>query len=149
MFRELTKPFLSVLDDMNTLMMSHHSFLLGNWVRSAERLALNILDKYLFRFNSLNQVTLWGPNGEVSDYAGKQWADLIESYYKARWSLFFKYNEISMSQGVRFNQSIFLADLYKYVEEPFSWTQQQFVTEPRGDSFSLARQLHTKYRDYL
>jgi alpha-N-acetylglucosaminidase len=34
------------------------------------------------------QLTLWGPNGEILDYARKQWAGLILPYYKQRWMLF-------------------------------------------------------------
>lgn len=31
-------------------------------------------DKLELRYNALNQITLWGPSGEISDYAAKQWA---------------------------------------------------------------------------
>lgn len=65
------------MTDMDTLMRSHRSYLLGRWVESAEALATTQSDKELFRYNAINQVTLWGPDGEISDYAGKQWADLI------------------------------------------------------------------------
>ena len=28
----------------------------------------------MFEYNARNQITLWGPNGEIVDYANKQWA---------------------------------------------------------------------------
>ena len=36
------------------------------------------------------QVTLWGPRGEIADYASKQWNGLIGDYYLPRWQLFFQ-----------------------------------------------------------
>ena len=32
--------------------------------------------------NARNQITLWGPKGEIVDYARKQWAGLIDLYYR-------------------------------------------------------------------
>jgi len=49
----------------------------GRWVSDAENLATNVEDRGLFHYNALNQVTLWGPTGEISDYAGKQWSGLV------------------------------------------------------------------------
>jgi alpha-N-acetylglucosaminidase len=34
------------------------------------------------------QQTLWGPSGQISDYATKHWADLVRTYYYPRWALF-------------------------------------------------------------
>ena len=31
----------------------------------------------LYEYNARNQITLWGPNGEIDDYAAKNWAGLI------------------------------------------------------------------------
>lgn len=31
-------------------------------------------DEQLFEYNARNQITLWGPNGEIVDYANKQWS---------------------------------------------------------------------------
>lgn len=28
----------------------------------------------MYIINAKNQVTLWGPNGEIKDYANKQWS---------------------------------------------------------------------------
>lgn len=37
-----------------------------------------------YEYNAKNQITLWGPTGQISDYASKQWAGLIGSYYIPR-----------------------------------------------------------------
>ena len=46
-------------------------------------------DKSWLEYNARNLVTLWGPNGEISNYARKQWNGLIKYYYKPQWVLFF------------------------------------------------------------
>ncbi|KIW14596.1 hypothetical protein PV08_07380 [Exophiala spinifera] len=38
--------------------------------------------------NAVNQVTLWGPKGEISDYSSRHWAGLIGAYYVPRWQVF-------------------------------------------------------------
>lgn len=35
-------------------------------------------DKLNLEFNARNQVTLWGPKGQISDYANKNWAGLMK-----------------------------------------------------------------------
>ena len=41
-----------------------------------------------YEYNARNQITLWGPEGEISDYGSKQWGGLIGSYYLPRWQRF-------------------------------------------------------------
>jgi len=33
------------------------------------------------------QITMWGPEGNINDYASKQWNGLIGSYYLVRWQV--------------------------------------------------------------
>lgn len=77
---------LDLFDDMDTLMQSHRSYLLGNWIASAVSMASTASDRDLFKFNAINQLTLWGPAGEISDYAGKQWAGLIKQWVELTFS---------------------------------------------------------------
>jgi len=41
-----------------------------------------IQEKDLYEYNARNQVSLWGPRGELLDYADKHWASLMKYYYK-------------------------------------------------------------------
>jgi hypothetical protein len=34
-------------------------------------------EKQLYEYNARNQITLWGPRGEIVDYANKQWAGMF------------------------------------------------------------------------
>jgi hypothetical protein len=33
------------------------------------------------------QVTLWGPDGNINDYASKQWSGLVKDYHMGRWQV--------------------------------------------------------------
>lgn len=50
-----------------------------------------------FTYNARNQITLWGPTGQINDYASKEWGGLIGSYYLSRWRLFV--NETLVKNG--------------------------------------------------
>lgn len=54
-----------LLLDMDTLLASDEHFLLGPWIAAAQSWATNAQEKQLLWFNALNQITLWGPDGEV------------------------------------------------------------------------------------
>ncbi|KEF52074.1 alpha-N-acetylglucosaminidase [Exophiala aquamarina CBS 119918] len=81
---------LTTLDDMlrYTPSRSPESSLIS-WVNAACSWAYSntCATDYMAR-NAINQVTLWGPNGEISDYASRQWAGLVGSYYLPRWQIF-------------------------------------------------------------
>jgi hypothetical protein len=36
-------------------------------------------EKQWYEYNARNQITLWGPRGEIVDYANKQWAGMVIS----------------------------------------------------------------------
>ena len=82
---------------------------MGPWLEMAKALGTNEAEKALYEYNARNQVgghhityyyvdtsdswlgmktsfqiTLWGPNGEIMDYAAKQWSGLFSSYYTPR-----------------------------------------------------------------
>ncbi|QSZ32336.1 hypothetical protein DSL72_001910 [Monilinia vaccinii-corymbosi] len=42
-------------------------------------------------YNAINQITIWGPTGQIEDYASKSWAGLVGGYYLPRWEMFLGY----------------------------------------------------------
>ena len=62
--------FIDLLKDMEEILSTNKNFLLGPWLESAKALATNEEEKKIYEFNARNQITLWGPNGEILDYAG-------------------------------------------------------------------------------
>lgn len=44
-----------------------------------------------FAYNAINQITIWGPTGQIDDYASKSWGGLVRGYYLPRWKMFLEY----------------------------------------------------------
>ena len=60
---------------------------LGRWISFARNIVpgATTAQQDWLEFNARNQITLWGPHGEINDYAKKEWGGLVRDYYKARW----------------------------------------------------------------
>lgn len=62
--------FLDILQDLDRILATNKNFLLGPWLESAKALATNSRERKLYEFNARNQITLWGPDGQILDYGG-------------------------------------------------------------------------------
>lgn len=86
---------INLLDSLNSVLSTNEHFQLGRWIESARAWAghnnSNSSDAAYYEYNARNQLTLWGPTGEISDYASKQWAGLVSTYYAPRWKIFSDY----------------------------------------------------------
>ena len=103
-FSLMTEKFLDLLNDLDSLLGTHQAFLLGNFLEGAKALAETDNERKQYEFNARNQITLWGPDGEILDYATKQWNGIVKDYYLPRWTLFFNQLDISLRNNVTFHQ---------------------------------------------
>ncbi|MBQ2146241.1 MAG: alpha-N-acetylglucosaminidase C-terminal domain-containing protein, partial [Oscillospiraceae bacterium] len=101
---------LTLIEDADTLLASDRIYLLGRWINNATNIAPNEKYKKLFKFNARNLLTLWGPNGNINDYAKKSWAGLYIGYYYPRWKLFIDEVIEAVKAGKQFDQNQFAAD---------------------------------------
>lgn len=80
------------LEDLDTVLRTNRNFRLSSWIESARSWADGDDNQASFlEYNARNQITLWGPNGEIADYASKPWSGLISSFYISRWRIFIEY----------------------------------------------------------
>ncbi|EMD32578.1 glycoside hydrolase family 89 protein [Gelatoporia subvermispora B] len=86
------QPLMTILSQLDALLATNENFLLSSWIAQARNLSHGdeSYAAYL-EYNARNQITLWGPDGEINDYASKAWAGLISTYYAARWQTFIDY----------------------------------------------------------
>jgi alpha-N-acetylglucosaminidase len=100
----LSSELLENLQTLDSLLSTLPQFRLSTWLDSARARANNSLTNStsnsttdttaladFYAYTALNQITLWGPNGEINDYASKQWGGLVGPYYGRRWSVFLEY----------------------------------------------------------
>ncbi|XP_076077130.1 alpha-N-acetylglucosaminidase-like isoform X7 [Mytilus galloprovincialis] len=144
-----SRMLLELLNDMETLLASDSHFLLGKWIAAAKSWATDISESFNLEFNARNQITLWGPRGEILDYACKQWSGLLKGYYIPRWELFVEMLHISVMDHTKFNESLFAQIVYEKVELPFSNQLDEYPTEPTGDAYAISTSIHKKYRNMI
>jgi len=135
-----------ILDDLERILATHEHFLLGSWIKQARAKGKTDAERDQYEYNMRNQLTLWGPNGEILDYARKEWAGLVADYYKPRWLLFTSMLAESLQTGgAPFLQARYDNVVFNMVEKPFTFKKSTFPDEPIGDSVMLAKQLYDKY----
>ena len=100
--------------------------------------------KEILEFNARNHITLWGPTGQHNDYANKNWAGLVGTYYLNRWEFFFDLLITSFDTGKPFDGRELNKRLLKYGVE---WDHERtvYATQPSGDAFMLTKKLIKKY----
>jgi hypothetical protein len=139
---------LSLISDLDAALAADVNYLLGNWIADAAAWGGDDASwTSLLVFNARNQVTLWGPKGEINDYAAKNgWSGLVSSYYAARWSLLFAAMQNSSATGVPIDQAALDAALFSF---EVGWGQQTDLrppTTPSGASpVAIAQQLLATY----
>jgi alpha-N-acetylglucosaminidase len=144
----LCSKLLSIIDTMDTVLCADQHFLLGRWIDSARK-ARPPGDPQapasFYEWNARNQITLWGPNGEISDYASKQWAGLVSNYYRPRWALFARQVVASVQPGAElFNQTAFNAEVL-VLEQAWQHDLTHFSTTAAGNAVQNAHDVLARY----
>ena len=139
---------LDLLDDYDAILSSDPNFMVGTWIawaRSPEWSNVSETRDWL-EFNARNQITLWGPSGQINDYAAKSWGGLVRDYYKPRWQLFLtKMLAAVPKDAAPFDGAAFSHELLRTIEEPWSNATNPFPTVAEHDAVALAQQLYSKY----
>ncbi|KAK4887646.1 hypothetical protein RN001_003917 [Aquatica leii] len=144
-FQNVSAEFLDMFLDTEKILQSDKSFLLGSWLSAAKNLALTFHEKQLYEYNARNQITLWGPNGEIVDYANKQWSGMVSEYYFERWRLFINAMNDSLINQTTFNESGVIKKIFEEVEKPFTFSRKVFPVHPSGDTIAIAQEIRSKW----
>ncbi|KAJ3607513.1 hypothetical protein NHX12_024564 [Muraenolepis orangiensis] len=133
-----------LLPELDHLLSSDVNFLLGPWLERARSMALGEKEARLYDMNARNQITLWGPSGEIVDYASKEWGGLMADYYAQRWGLFVNTLVECLNTGRPFKQDSFNQEVFK-VEQGFVDNGKEYPTTPSGDTYEIVRRIFLKY----
>ncbi|KAL7809425.1 putative alpha-N-acetylglucosaminidase [Trichoderma gracile] len=82
-----------------------------------------------FEYEARNQITLWGPSGQLIDYASKPWSGLMKTYHLKRWQMFVEY--LIVTEPGQYNQTEFQERLLVW---ELSWVNNTGgqIEEPDG-----------------
>lgn len=147
--KRLRQTFEEMLNALDDALQTSEQFLLGKWLTSAKSLATNQLEEQQYEYNARNQITCWGPNGEISDYAHKQWAGIVRDYCLPRWQLFFSELEQSILKNKgKFSDSKCRKKIFRQIEEPFTVANKEYPTDGQGDAIELSRNILEKWKGF-
>ncbi|KAF2967071.1 hypothetical protein GQX73_g6497 [Xylaria multiplex] len=118
------KKLTQLLSTLDAVLATNENFRLSTWIRAA-RTTANTSDPNrsaiadFLEYQARNQVTLWGPTGQISDYASRSWSGLVGTYYLPRWQKFVDY--LIATPPSDYDQKAFTAELVKW---ELSWVNQ-------------------------
>ncbi|XP_023313899.1 alpha-N-acetylglucosaminidase-like [Trichogramma pretiosum] len=145
---EHSSRLLELFDDLEEILASSPDFLLGRWLDEARKAAPDAYMRANHEFNARNQITLWGPNGEIVDYANKQWSGVVVDYFRPRWAVFLEALLRALRTGDKFSAQKVKRLIFREVELPFSYSTKEYPTQPIGDSEQIAMKLYSKWKQY-
>lgn len=134
------KTLLELLHDIDTLLATDENHLLSSWIADARGQAHgNASYAAYLEFNARNQITLWGPDGEIDDYASKQWAGLVGTYYVTRWQAFVSYLVQVKASGSVYNATLVAEKMLAIGQ---AWDKETLgksdsTEKTKGDTFSV------------
>ena len=107
---------ISLLTALDSILSTNPHFALPTWLASARAWANNVTNATataaFYEYDARNQITLWGPNAQISDYASKSWGGLVSSYYIPRWTIFVNY--LGSSSRASYNATALAAQLLQF-----------------------------------
>jgi alpha-N-acetylglucosaminidase len=159
-FEKAAHEFLELIGDVDTVCATRPEYHFGKWVAGARGWGRDDLERDLFERNASTLVTLWGPpdDPQIFDYAWREWAGLIGSYYRPRWEMFFAYlrehpdyREAGLPQV--YGREAFRAnEFYRQLADwEIAWTKQRhdLPVKPAGKPAEIAALLLKKYGPLL
>ena len=141
---------LLLIQQLDELLQTNKNFQLGVWTRGALNKAAFAVDEthsleamqQQFLFAAKNQISLWGPHGEINDYSAREWAGVVGDYYAGRWTLYFE----MLFDTLMKNQTLVHEDYHaKAVEYGLQWDAKPDLYEV--SHFSPIKTIEKQYRD--
>ncbi|KAI2640276.1 glycoside hydrolase family 89 protein [Xylaria nigripes] len=114
-----------LLSSLDSVLATNEHFRLSTWIEAARATANESHAKKspigdFLEYEARNQVTIWGPSGQDTDYASRSWSGLVGDYYMPRWQKFVDY--LISTPPHRYDQAAFTSELLKW-EIP--WVNQK------------------------
>lgn len=144
-----SRKFQQLIKDIDELLAADDNFLLGTWLESAKKLALNPSELKQYEWNARTQVTMWFDNtksdqSKLHDYANKFWSGLLEGYYLPRASTYFSH----LVKSLKENESFKMEDWRKeWISFSNKWQEsnQLYPVKAQGDAIAISKALYEKY----
>jgi len=142
---ELGQRALGLLRDLDALLSTRREFLLGVWLSDARSFGATDDERDRCERDARELLTTWiRQETDTVDYANREWAGLVGTFYLPRWQTWFDGLQSAAVSG----SAVDVATLrHRIIDGDHAWTIRHgsFVVEPRGSTVALSRQLYAKY----
>jgi alpha-N-acetylglucosaminidase len=144
-FKKAAENFMALGRDIDMMLATRSEFMLDKWIEDATSWATSENEKAYYEKNARTIITTWGGNGELLDYANRQWSGLMQDYYLPRWQIFIDAILEELNGGK-------VADR-KVLEKRWRDHEMRFVNNVSGsnrqrpdeDCYSVSLTLYKKY----
>lgn len=140
LFKLASQRFLRLILLQDKLLATRPEFKVGSWIADARSLGNTPEEKALYEWNARVQITIWGnrvaaDQGELRDYAHKEWSGILNDFYAMRWKAYFEYLAQKLD-GKQVKELDFYA-----LEEPWTKETKNYPAEAEGDCIIVAKQV--------
>lgn len=144
---------LELITQMDNVLSSHASFMLGNWIKQAQDLGTNQDEKSLFEWSARAQISFWGSDNirtDLRDYAHKEWGGLTKDLHYPRWKAFFDFhkNRIKGVKTTKLNNTLF-AQKWSRESKVYPATPQLEFNSTIQDALQFLQQTIDEYNPLL
>ena len=144
--RQISAKMMELLDDMDQLLSTHTSFMLGKWIADARALGSSPAEAGYYEINARNILTSWGDQGILlGDYANRSWAGLISSFYAKRWEMFFADAHTALVKNEPFDQEAYTRRVIEFEGRWWKAPEGTFPSKAQGNPIEIAKRLEAKY----
>ncbi|AMR32282.1 alpha-N-acetylglucosaminidase [Mucilaginibacter sp. PAMC 26640] len=145
-FDRYSKEFLQLMVDMDALLTTRKDFLLGKWINEARANGITEKEKNLYELNARDLVTLWGDKESgLREYSNRQWAGLINGYYKPRWELYINQLNNSLANSTTFDNDAFIKQVKDWEWQWVNKHDNAYPAVANGDAITTAKDIYKKY----
>ncbi len=129
--------------DVDGLLSSHPSFMLGPWIGNSRAWGTTPAEKDYFEQQARTILTIWG-GPVLNDYANRMWGGLVKDYYAKRWDMFFCKVLQCARQGKPFDEKAFNEELSVFEQD---WTRRHthYAVSPRKNTLDEAQKIYDRY----
>ena len=141
LFEMASQRFLQLILLQDELLGTRKEFRVGNWTGMARKIGKTSQEKDLYEWNARVQITTWGnrsasEQGNLHDYAHKEWNGILKDFYYMRWKLYFDSLAASLE-----GKAVQVIDWYA-VEEPWTKVSDTYSVEPEGNCIEVAKRVY-------
>jgi alpha-N-acetylglucosaminidase len=136
---------LVLIDDIDRLLATQSSMLVGKWISDARNIGINTAEKDYYERDARMLITTWGgKQRSLNDYANRSWAGLTKEFYGGRWKLFLDEVIQVTEAGKSFDEKAFKQKTYDF-EDKWVNGKDKYPSNTTGNSFVISKKLYSKY----